>query len=113
MLFRKSSNRVKDVERNNVDLKVSEVKVRLVDRHDDGLIAWASCVVNRALFLNNIAVRNSREGKLILSFPVRKKGNMKYFHFHPITREATRIIEDAILDKLIHEENVSNEKRIC
>jgi hypothetical protein len=32
----------------------------MADRAEDGLIAWASCVVNGCLFLNNIAIRRGR-----------------------------------------------------
>ena len=82
-------------------LKVSEVKIRLVDQSEDGLIGWASCVVNGSLFLNNIAIRKSREGKVILTFPaMRSKGDSKYFFFNPISHEAARVLEEAIIDKL-------------
>ena len=82
-------------------LKVSEVKIRLVDSNEDGLIGWASCVVNGSLYLNNIAIRKSREGKVILTFPAKKsKGDSKYFFFNPISHDAARILEEAIIDKL-------------
>jgi len=82
-------------------LKVSEVKVRLVDRSEDGLIGWASCVVNGSLYLNNIAIRQSRDGQVILTFPAKKsRGNSRYFYFNPISHEAARALEEAIIDKL-------------
>lgn len=82
-------------------LKVSEVKIRLVDRSEDGLIGWASCVVNGSLYLNNIAIRHSRDGRVILTFPAKKsRGESKYFIFNPISHEAARVLEEAIIDKL-------------
>ena len=87
------------VESKSVD--VSEVKIRLVDEGDDGLIGWASCVVNGALYLNNIAIRRGRGGELVLTFPSkRSRSEQKYFYFNPITREAKRAIDEAILGKL-------------
>ena len=50
-------------------IQVSEVKIRLLDDPQGNLLGWASCVVNESLFLNNIAIRRSREGKIFLTFP--------------------------------------------
>lgn len=82
-------------------VEVSEVKIRLVDEGADGLLGWASCVVNGAIYLNNIAVRRSRSGELILTYPCkRSQSEAKYFYFNPITREAHRVLDEAILGKL-------------
>lgn len=80
---------------------VSEVKIRLVDEGSDGLVGWASCVVNGALYLNNIAIRRARNGEFVLTYPCkRSRSDQKYFYFNPITREAKRVIDEAILGKL-------------
>ena len=80
---------------------VSEVKIRLVDEGTDGLVGWASCIVNGALYLNNIAIRRSRDGGFVLTYPCkRSRSDQKYFYFNPITREATRALDEAILGKL-------------
>lgn len=82
-------------------VEVSEVKVRLVDEGNDGLVGWASCVVNGALYLNNIAIRRGRGGEFVLTYPSkRSRSDQKYFYFNPITREAKRAIDEAILGKL-------------
>lgn len=82
-------------------LRVSEVKIRLVDGRKDGLIGWASCVVNSSLYLNNIAIRQGRDGEVILTFPAKKsRSNSRYFYFNPISHEAARVLEEAIIDKL-------------
>ncbi len=83
------------------NLKVSEVKIRLVDKSEDGLIGWASCVINDSLYLNNIAIRYSKEGEVILTFPAKKsKSSLKYFYFNPISHEAAKLLKEAIIDKL-------------
>ncbi|MBI2192055.1 MAG: septation protein SpoVG family protein [Planctomycetes bacterium] len=82
-------------------VEVSEVKIRLVDEGDDGLVGWASCVVNGALYLNNIAIRRGCDGEFVLTYPSkRSRSDQKYFYFNPITREAKRAIDEAILGKL-------------
>ena len=84
------------------DLEVSEVKIRLVGEDSTGgLIGWASCVVNGALYLNNIAIRRGSDGRLVLHYPLKKsRKDKKYFFFNPITHEARRVLDDAILGKL-------------
>lgn len=89
-------------------VEVSEVKIRLVDEGDNGLVGWASCVVNGALYLNNIAIRRGRGGEFVLTYPSkRSRSDQKYFYFNPITREAKRAIDEAILGKLVHRERTS------
>lgn len=81
-------------------LEIGEVKVRLADDGDDDLVGWASCVVNGALYLNNIAIRHARNGEFVLTFPyIRSRSDQKYFYFNPITREAKRVIDEAILGR--------------
>lgn len=85
----------------NKSLDVSEVKMRLVDSSTDGLIGWASCVVNGALYLNNIAVRRLQDGRLVVTYPAKMSNSeQKYFYFNPITREAKRALDEAILGRL-------------
>ena len=80
---------------------VSEVKIRLVDEGTDGLVGWASCVVNGALYLNNIAIRRSRDGGFVLTYPCkRSRSDQKYFYFNPITRAAKHVLDEAILGRL-------------
>ena len=82
-------------------LEVSEVKIRLVDDGAEGLIGWASCVVGGALYLNNIAIRRSRTGAFVLTYPCkRSRSDQKYFYFNPITCGAKRALDEAILGKL-------------
>jgi len=83
------------------NLKVSEVKIRMVENGKDGLIGWASCVINDALYLNNIAVRYAQDGNVILTFPAKQsKNNAKHHYFNPISLEAAQIFNDAILGNL-------------
>ena len=85
----------------DVELEISEVKIRLVNDGTHGLLGWASCVVNGALYLNNIAIRRGRDGRLVLHYPIkRSRSDKKYFFFNPITHEARRVLDEAILGRL-------------
>lgn len=83
-------------------LPISDIKVRLVDTGTDGLIAWASCVVAHAIKLDNIAVRRSaRDGALFLTYPCKlHAGGEKYHYFNPISAEASKAVENAVLTRL-------------
>jgi len=82
-------------------ITVSEVRIRLLDKPRNGLVGWASCVINEGLFLNNIAIRISRNGKPVLSYPSQKsRGRSKHYYFNPISRMAARILEKALLGNL-------------
>jgi len=83
------------------ELSISEVKIRLVDAGDDGLVGWASCVVNGSLYLNNIAIRRTLDGAVILTYPCKKsKRDQKYFFFNPINRQAKEAMDAAILGSI-------------
>lgn len=82
-------------------ITVSEVRIRLLNKSRNGLVGWASCVINSGLFLNNIAIRISREGRLVLSYPSKKsKSRSKHYYFNPISRKAARVLEKALLGSL-------------
>jgi DNA-binding cell septation regulator SpoVG len=86
----------------NPIIPISDIKVRLVDTGTDGLIAWASCVVAHAIKLDNIAIRRSeRDGALFLTYPTKRTdGGSAYPYFNPISSEASKAVEDAVLARL-------------
>lgn len=80
---------------------VSDVQLRFVEDGKDGLLAWASCVIDGAVYLNNIAVRRGKDGRLMLTYPAKiTAAGSRYYLFNPISKEASTILEDAILRRL-------------
>ena len=77
-------------------MKITEVKIEIV-KPKDGLIGFASVVIDNSIYLSSIAVykKLNAQGYRIL-YP--KKGVFDIFH--PITKEASSIIEEAIFNKL-------------
>ncbi len=62
------------------------------------VLGWASCVLNGAVFLNNIAVVRDAAGHVRLTYPsLRSQRAVRHFHFSPITRDAQRAFDEAIL----------------
>lgn len=80
---------------------VSDVQLRFVEGGKDGLLAWASCVIDGAVFLNNVAIRRGKDGRLMLTYPAKlTAAGTRYYLFNPISKEASAVLEDAILRRL-------------
>jgi DNA-binding cell septation regulator SpoVG len=80
---------------------VTEIKLRFVEDGRDGLIAWASCLLNGTVVLNNIAVRRGREGGLILTYPAKQTtAGTRFYYFNPISSDAAAVLDAAILGKV-------------
>lgn len=81
-------------------LKVTEVNIAFV-KPKDGLIAFASVVLDDQLYLSGIAIHRKLVGSgYRLTYPTRKVGGQAFNLFHPIRRPIGQAIEAAILDKL-------------
>ena len=80
-------------------MKISEVQVTSV-KPTDGLVAFASCVVNGQIYLGSLGVHQRLDGTgYRLTYPTRKIGTRQLNYYHPITREAGTAIEQAIFAK--------------
>ena len=81
-------------------IEISDVQVRRPGHPGKGVVAWASCVVS-GIKLNNIVVMRLDDGSLALGFPARfSRSHGKFPHIEPVTAEAKRALEDAILGEL-------------
>lgn len=83
------------------ELVVSEIQIIPV-KPKDGLVAFASCVINNQLYLGNIAVYTSPSSSdgFRLAYPLKMLPTGKQINcVHPINREAGETIKKAILDK--------------
>lgn len=81
-------------------LEISEVEIFPV-KPRNGLIAFASCVINGQIFVGSIGVHTRPDGGVRLVFPLKTIPNGKQIPCcHPITREAGKILLNAITAKL-------------
>ncbi len=82
-------------------LEISEIQVIPV-KPKEGLVAFASCIVNKALYIGNIAIYTSpstQEG-FRLVYPVTTLPNGKEINcVHPINKEAGEAILKEIIRK--------------
>lgn len=77
-------------------MKITEIQIDLI-KPQDGLIGFASLVIDQNLYLGSIGIHKKIDGSgYRLTYP--SKG--KYTIFHPINRETGQAVENAIFEKL-------------
>lgn len=83
------------------ELEISEIQIIPV-KPKDGLIAFASCVINKSLYIGNIAIYTSsslKEGYRLV-YPMKVLPNGKEINcVHPINKETGDSISEAIIKK--------------
>ena len=79
-------------------MKVTEVNITPV-KPRDGLVAFASIVVDENLYLGSIAIYTKTDGSYRLLYPTKVTNNRSINLFHPINRNVSKQIEDSIFEK--------------
>lgn len=81
-------------------MQVTEVDIAFI-KPRNGLIAFASVVLDDALYLGSIGVHRKLDGSgYRLTYPTRKIGDKSASVFHPIRRPLSAVIEQAVFQKL-------------
>ena len=84
-----------------MSLEISEIQILPV-KPRNGLVAFASCVINNQFYIGNIAIYTLplSFGEYRLVYPAKTLPNGKQINcFHPINRETGEIIKKAIAAK--------------
>ncbi len=76
-------------------MKITEVKIEFI-KPNNGLIGFASLVINDNIFLSSIGIHEKIKGGFRLTFPKKQEFTI----FHPITKEASKQIEEAVFKEL-------------
>lgn len=80
-------------------LKVSEVQIRVI-KPKDGLVGFASCVIENAIYLSSIGIFSRLDGNgYRITYPTKKVGQSDLQIFHPINKEISLAIEKVITDE--------------
>ena len=78
-------------------MKISDIRIRLVNKEDDKLKAVASITVEDCIVIHDIKVINGKDG-LFISMPNKKTPDGSYKDIvHPNKSEVRQEIKDAIL----------------
>lgn len=75
---------------------VSEVQITPV-KPRDGLVAFASCVVDNYLYLGSLGVHKRLDGSgYRITYPAKRIGSQQLHYFHPIRKALSDEIEQAV-----------------
>lgn len=92
---------------------VSEVQISLI-KPQDGLIGFASIIIDKALYLSGIGIHQKLDGSgYRLTYPTRKVGGASLDIFHPINREMGGAIEQAVVSKIKEVLSKRNDRHHC
>ena len=82
-------------------MNVSEVNIVPV-KPANGLVAFASCVIDDQMYLGSLGVHQLLNGAgYRITYPTKKIGSRQLNYYHPVTKEAGKLIEQAITAKCI------------
>lgn len=79
-------------------MKISEVKICPV-KPQDGLVAFASVVIDDNIYLGSIAVYTRLDGSYRILYPTKRIGTKYLNVFHPINSECGKQLENLIVKK--------------
>lgn len=76
--------------------KISEIQIVPV-KPKNGLVAFASFVLNGIIYLGSIGIMTKLNGGFRLVYPTKKVGNKNINFFHPINKEFGYFVENEVL----------------
>ena len=80
-------------------MKITEIQIIPI-KAKDGLVAFASVVLENSLYLGSIGVYTRLNGSMYrITYPTKKIGNRNINIYHPINKETSKAIEEAIVSK--------------
>ena len=79
-------------------MKISEVNIVPI-KPSNGLVAFASVVVDESLYLGSLGVHSRPDGTLRITYPTKRLGSKELSLYHPINRDAGQMIERAVIAK--------------
>ncbi len=91
--------------------KLTEIQVVPI-KPQDGLIGFASVVLDDSLYLGSIGIHQRLDGAgYRLTYPTKKVGDKNLNLYHPITKELSKEIEEAVFNKF--KEVMNSNDRYC
>ena len=80
-------------------MKITEVQIIPI-KPNNGLVAFASVVVENSLYLGSLGVYTRLNGSgYRITYPTKKIGNKNINIYHPINRKTSEAIEKAIISE--------------
>jgi len=81
-------------------MQITEIQIIPI-KPKNGLVAFASVVVENSLYLGSIGIYTRIDGSgYRITYPTKKIGNKNINIYHPINKETSKSIEEAIISKV-------------
>lgn len=82
-----------------MNCQISDIRITPV-KPIDGLVAFASLIINGNLHLGSIAIHRKLDGSgYRLTYPTKKAGPTDRAIYHPLTPDLSKLIEQRIFDE--------------
>jgi DNA-binding cell septation regulator SpoVG len=82
-------------------LWITEVRLRFPSDRSGPVVAYASCLVNGCLALNDIRIERGRLAGLVVVYPSKPSSTgRRHATFNPVTREAGDALRQSLLGRL-------------
>ena len=78
--------------------QITEIQI-LPIKPQNGIVAFASFLLDGCLYLSSIAIMTRLQGGFRLVYPTKKVGNRDINIFHPINRDFAQMIEKDVIEK--------------
>ncbi len=88
---------------------ISEIQIIPV-KPQNGLIAFASCVLDNNLYLGSIGILTKPEGGYRLVYPTKKIGIGSINIYHPIHKQFAELLEKQLIEKFEEVMNKSDDR---
>lgn len=80
-------------------MTITEIQITPI-KPNNGLVAFGSCVLDNSIYLGSIGIhRKLNNSGFRLTYPTKKIGDKDINIYHPINKQASKKIEQAILAK--------------
>ncbi|MCD6225463.1 septation protein SpoVG family protein [bacterium] len=88
---------------------ISEIQIVPI-KPKDGLVAFASFVLDNNLYLGSIGIMTRPNGGYRLTYPTKKVGSKNINIFHPINKKFAQRIEQAVVKRVEEVMKKSNDR---
>lgn len=80
-------------------MKITEIQIIPI-KANNGLIAFGSIVIDNNIYLGSIGIHKKLgENSYRITYPTKNIGNKDFNLYHPINKQTSKLIEDAIILK--------------
>lgn len=90
-------------------MQITEIEITPV-KPQNGLVAFASCVIDGWLYLGSIGVMTRLSGGYRLTYPTKNVGNKSLNLYHPIDKLSAEVIEESIVTSYENVMRKSNDR---